>query len=353
MHSSSLYLDTVSPSPFFSQKQQAQRIPIWMMRQAGRYLPEYRAIREKHSFLEMVYTPDLATEITLQPIRRFGFDVAILFSDILVTAQALGASLEFIEKKGPVFDRPIQTDEDVDALDGKNALAILAPIFQTIRQLKPSLEALHTPLLGFAGAPFTVAAYMIEGSSSSDLKKMKRCIHSSPDRVHAVLKKLTDVTIVYLQNQIDAGVDAIQLFDTWAIHLDWQDFSTISLPYIRLIVEAIRSYKPSIPITLFCKGSGGFATLLMSCKPDVIGLDWNCNLIDMRSRLGNTVALQGNLDPYALYATPEILKHKVQYVLDQMKVDARYVFNLGHGLMPDIDPDQVKRVVEWVKGAAI
>jgi uroporphyrinogen decarboxylase len=326
------------------------RPPIWMMRQAGRYMPEYRAIREKHSFLEMVRTPSIATEITLQPIDIFGFDAAILFSDILVTAEALGSHLKFIEKKGPVFSHPTRTMADVEALSTSEIPHNLNYVAKAIHLLKPELDTRNTPLIGFAGAPFTVASYMIEGQSSPDLKTMKYLMMNQPKVVHALLEKLTAVTIDYLNMQLEAGVDALQLFDTWAIHLSWNDFKTFSLPYIEKIVKSIHNPR-NCPMTLFCKGSSVFAPLLANAGADVLGIDWNHSLLEVRRLVGPSIALQGNLDPYALYASEVELKKRVFDILTDMKNDPGFIFNLGHGLMPDMNPDVVKKVVDWVKNS--
>ncbi len=311
-------------------------------------MPEYRAIREKHSFLEMVRTPEVATEITLQPIDAFGFDAAILFSDILVTAEALGSPLDFIEKRGPVFQKPVRTLQDVNALSTSDIAAKLAYVPQAIRLLKPELNKRNTPLIGFAGAPFTVASYMIEGQSSPDLKTIKAIMMNSPEVVTGLLDKLTSVTIDYLNAQIEAGVDALQLFDTWAIHLSWNDFKTFSLPYIRTIISHLSNPK-KIPVTVFCKGSSVFAPLLTDIGAQVIGLDWNASLSETRKLVGPKIALQGNLDPYSLYASAPILKERVTGILTEMNQDPGFIFNLGHGLMPDMNPSTVKQVVDWVK----
>ena len=324
------------------------RPPIWMMRQAGRYMPTYRAIREKHTFLEMIRTPEIATDITLQPIDQFGFDAAILFSDILVTAEVLGRKVEFVEKKGPIFDRAIRTMADVAELFTDHVTEKLAYVTSAIRLLKPELQKRNTPLIGFAGAPFTVAAYMVEGQSSSDLKILKTMLFNDPGTVHALLEKLTKVTIDYLNAQIEAGVDALQLFDTWAIHLSWDDVQEFSFNYIHKILENLHNPR-RIPITLFAKGSSAFAPLMATMPIDVISLDWNADLRCMRQQYPQ-LAIQGNLDPYVLYASPDILTERISRLLGAMGRDPGYVFNLGHGIMPDMNPESIRRVVDIVKG---
>ena len=325
-----------------------QRPPIWLMRQAGRYMPEYRALRKRYSFFDMIKTPELATEITLMPIQQFGFDAAILFSDILVTAEALGSPFHFVEKKGPVFDSPIQTMAQAEELDTRYALENLQFVFDAIRSIKIALAPYNVPLIGFAGAPFTVASYMIEGASSPDLKHVKSLIYHSPDLIHTVLEKLCTVTIDYLNHQIVSGVDALQLFDTWACHLSYQDFKTISLPYIKRIIKGLKNPN-RIPITLFCKGSGLFTSLLIETGATVISLDWTCDLAQTAQQIPANIAIQGNLDPDLLYAPKPLLKERVQACLSAMSDRPGYIFNLGHGLKPDMDPDQVRTVVETVK----
>ncbi len=325
------------------------RPPIWMMRQAGRYLPEYRTIREKHGFLDMIRTPDVACEITLQPIHRFGFDAAILFSDILVTADAMGAPVQFIEKRGPVFEAPIRTLADINRLStGDENIEKLQYVTNAIQLLKTPLAALQVPLIGFAGAPFTVASYMIEGQSSPDLKITKQIMMRTPEVLHALLQKLSDMTVLYLNAQIKAGVDALQLFDTWASHLSWGDFKTFSLPYIADILARLEN-PHQIPVTMFCRGSSYLAPLIATLPVQVISLDWGCDIRLIREQLGSRFALQGNLDPFTLYARPDILDARVDDLLDRMATDPGFIFNLGHGLMPDMDPDQVKRVVDRVQ----
>jgi len=325
------------------------RPPIWMMRQAGRYMPQYRAIREKYDFLQMIRTPELATEITLQPITHFHFDAAILFSDILVTAEAIGAPVQFIEKKGPVFDHPIRSLQDIDALTTTATCEKLSYVTDAIKLLRPRLDSLNVPLIGFAGAPFTVAAYMIEGQSSPDLKLMKTLMFSEPHIAHALLEKLTTVTIDYLNAQIDAGVHALQLFDTWASHLSWADYQIFSLHYISKIVAGL---KKSVPLTIFCKGSGVFAPLITQLPIQVLGLDWNCDLSYIRQHVGPKFALQGNLDPYWMLGEPAQLLATVEKLLVSMHGDPGFIFNLGHGIMPDIPMDNVRRVVDFVQAYA-
>jgi uroporphyrinogen decarboxylase len=325
------------------------RPPIWLMRQAGRYLPEYRTLRQKYSFMEMMKTPDLATEVTLQPIRRYGFDAAILFSDILTTAEALGATLAFVEKKGPVISNPIRTDDDLRKLNSQPISEYASFVYQAIKQLLPELSKLNVPLIGFAGAPFTVASYMVEGGSSPDLKETKRLIGHTPKLLHQLLDKLTIETIAYLGGQIEAGVHAVQLFDTWAGLLSFEDFKTFALPYTQRIITQLKTDYPHIPITVFCRHSTTFSPLLCQLPIDVISLDWQTDLHWAKASIPDHIAIQGNLDPGLLLASQDILTKRVQYILNTMADRPGYIFNLGHGVTPDVPIDAVKRVVELVK----
>jgi uroporphyrinogen decarboxylase len=340
-----LYLDA-------THAKKTKRPPIWMMRQAGRHLPEYRALREKYSFMEMMKTPDLATKITLQPIKRYGFDAAILFSDILTVAESLGGLLRFVDKKGPVISNPIRTQKDLDTLLSQRYQPIstyASFVYQTIKQLKPELNALNVPLIGFSGAPFTVASYMVEGGSSPDLKETKRLIGHTPDVLHQLLKKLTSETIHYLSDQIKAGVDAIQIFDTWAGHLSFDDFTTFALPYTKDIVAQLKATHPHIPISLFSRHSTTFSPSLCQLPINVISLDWQTDLNWAKATIPKHIAIQGNLDPGLLLASPDILIQRVQTILTTMADRPGYIFNLGHGITPDVPVDNVKQVVECVK----
>ena len=334
------YLDTLNKS------KTASRIPIWMMRQAGRYLPEYRNIRKQHSFLDMVYTPDVATEITLQPIRRYGFDAAILFSDILVTPQALGMELRFTEGVGPQFLNPIQSQAAAKSFS--RDMSVLSPIYQTIRQLKAELPN-ETALIGFAGAPFTVASYMIEGGSSKDLKTTKKMMMTDPDLFSAILDEVTDVTIEYLLEQCKAGVDALQIFDTWISHLDWAACQQYSAAYVEKIVSALRQQGIQLPITFFGKQTSVFYPMYASTGVNVISIDWNGHMGRIDNDLDPTIGLQGNLDPFTLYGPEQAIKNAVTTICNSIQSDRPFIFNLGHGLMPDIPVDAVQTVIDTVR----
>lgn len=336
----SLYLDTLN------QTKNSNQVPVWMMRQAGRYLPEYRNIRKKYSFLDMVYTPEVAAEVTIQPITRFGFDAAILFSDILVVPQVFGMQLEFLEKIGPVFSNPIDSSTDLDSfplLSDK-----LDPIYETIKICKAELSS-NTALIGFAGAPFTVASYMCEGGSSKDLKKTKQLLFSNPDFFHNLLDKITEVTITYLHQQVLAGVDALQLFDTWISHLDWHSCDEFSSKYINKIVLELRNRNVNVPITFFGKHTSLFFPLYEKTGISVISLDWGADLSLIDSQLDNSIGIQGNLDPFILYSSKEVIQKNVLRIRDSVSIERPFVFNLGHGLMPDIPIDSIHYVLDALR----
>ena len=321
-------------------------IPVWMMRQAGRYLPEYRQIRQQHSFLDMVYNPKVAAEITLQPIRRFGFDAAILFSDILVTPQALGMDLKFTEGIGPEFLHPIRSSHDVKALERQPS--ILHPIYETVHLVSESLGS-ETALIGFAGAPFTVASYMIEGGSSKDLKHTKRMMMSEPNMFRDVLDQVLGLTIDYLDQQVRAGAQALQIFDTWISHLDWVSCQNYSAEYVTLIVQELRRRNIAVPITFFGKQTSVFYPLYATTGVNVISIDWNADMGRIDDDLDPSIGLQGNLDPFALYGPHQAIKEKVTTICQSIQSNRPFVFNLGHGLMPDIPIDAVQCVIDSVR----
>ena len=322
------------------------KIPIWMMRQAGRYLPEYRKIRKQHSFLDMVYTPDIAAEITMQPIRRYGFDAAILFSDILVTPQALGMTLRFTEGIGPQFESPIRCEDDVNKLIPMPN--VLMPIFETIRLLKDMLPK-ETSLIGFAGAPFTVASYMIEGGSSKDLKTTKKMMVQHPKLFEAILDQLTKITIDYLEQQVLAGAEALQIFDTWINHLDWTACDAYCATIVGQIVTELRQRGITVPITFFGKQTSVFYPLIEKTGVNAISIDWNGDLSRIDADLDPSIGLQGNLDPFILHGPKQVIVDRVTAICTSIKTQRPFIFNLGHGLMPDIPVDAVQWVVDAVR----
>lgn len=323
------------------------RPPVWLMRQAGRYMPEYRALRKKHSFLEMCHNPELIVEVTQLPIHAFGMDAAILFSDILVIPEAFGVGLRFEEGAGPIIERPVRSLQDIHHLNQIDISEKLSYVAQGIKLLLPELSV---PLIGFSGAPFTVASYMIEGGSSRDLRKTKQWMVRDPEGFHLLLSKITESTIAYLQMQIDAGVNALQIFDSWAHVLSPGHFKEFSQTYLRKILSGLK--QPAPPVILYCRGSSVFFPLLAELSPHAVSIDWNADLSEIRRRCPS-VALQGNLDPDILYAPLPTLRKEVLSQLKTMHGDQGYIFNLGHGILPDVPCDAVKMLVETVHSYSV
>jgi uroporphyrinogen decarboxylase len=322
-----------------------ERPPVWMMRQAGRFMKEYWDIKNKYSFLEMCKTPELAADVTMLPVDLLGIDAAILFSDILVTAEAMGGDLSFTQGTGPRFANPVRTAKDVENLqtDVVHKLQYVADAIKVVQQrLGGSI-----PLIGFAGAPFTVMSYLVEGGSSKDFKLTKLLIHNEPELAHKLLSKIATVTAAYLNLQIEAGVNAVQIFDSWAQALAWDDYREFSHRYITEIISKLN--RKDIPVISFCKGSSVFAPLMAEAKPDVISIDWNVDLFDIKKRLPAGIAVQGNLDPHILYADKKVIKERIYHLFDRMKGENGFIFNLGHGIMPDIPFDNVKYAVDIIK----
>jgi uroporphyrinogen decarboxylase len=319
--------------------------PVWLMRQAGRYMPQYQTIRKKHALKKMFFTPEIAAEVTKLPVDILGVDAAILFSDILVVVEALGRGLDYVDGKGPIIERVVGSSKDLAEFPSDAEVrAKLEPIAQTIRLLTPDLDV---PLIGFAGGPLTVASYMIEGGSSKDFKRMRQWLYCDPEGFDQLMQRLTDVTIDYLTMQVEAGVQVIQIFESWAGILTPHHFSRYSLCYLEQIVEAMN--KLSVPTILFCKGANSSIKEIVAAGPAGISVDWQCDLGEIRKVVPSNIALQGNLDPYALYARKEILEEEVDQILRAMRGDPAFIFNLGHGITPDAPVDNVRRVVDWVK----
>ncbi len=320
------------------------RPPVWMMRQAGRYMPAYRKIREKYSFVEMCSNSEIATEVTMLPITEFGMDAAILFSDILMVPQALGVGLRFEEGKGPIIERPVRNQADVSALPKPNVEESLSFVAETIRRLRTELPV---PLIGFCGAPFTVASYMIEGGTSRDFKLTKQWMYRDPESFHSLLSHIADVTIDYIAMQVSAGAEAIQIFDSWAHVLPHRQFKEFSLFYMNKILESLKEPRP--PVILFCRGASVFANDLADICPQAISLDWNIHLPSLRDVIPSAIALQGNFDPDLLYAPHDVIEREVKRLLNEMDGDPGYIVNLGHGIKPDMDPEAVRVFVDTVK----
>lgn len=327
-----------------AQSQLTERPPVWMMRQAGRFMPEYWEIKNKYSFLEMCKTPELAADVTMLPVDLLGIDAAILFSDILVTAEAMGGDLSFEQGVGPRFSNPVRSKGDVDNLS-VDCLDKLTYVADAIKVIQQRLNG-KLPLIGFAGAPFTILSYLVEGGSSKDFKKTKLMLNNEPELAHRILQKVADVTIQYLNMQIDAGVNAVQLFDSWALALSWNDYKEFSHKYNSYILANI---KRSVPVISFCKGSSVFAPIMAEAKPDVISVDWNADLKNIKELLPEGIAVQGNLDPFVLYADKAVIRRKIVDLFERMRGETGFIFNLGHGIMPDIPFDNVKYAIDVVK----
>jgi len=316
--------------------------PVWMMRQAGRYLPEYRNIRAKAgSFMRLCQTPELACEVTLQPITRYPqLDAAILFSDILTVADALGLGLEFVEGEGPKLRKPIRTTQDIANLPKLNSERDLSYVMQTIGMVKNELNN-RCPLIGFAGSPWTLATYMCEGASSRDFSKIKTMLYQEPSSLHQLLQHITDATINYLQAQINSGVDVIQIFDSWGGVLEYFAYQEFSLFYIKQIISSLNK---QVPVILFSKGAALNLSNMVQSGADAISLDWTCSLSYAKNLAGNKVVLQGNMDPVVLKTNAQTIKQEVAKILQDFgnwQNSKGHIFNLGHGITPDVDPDNV------------
>lgn len=321
------------------------------MRQAGRYLPEYRAVRERAGdFLTLAGTPDLACEVTLQPVDRFGLDAAIIFSDILTIPHAMGLGLRFLPGEGPVFDHPVRNERDVRALAAPDPEAELGYVMDALRTTRRELAG-RVPLIGFAGSPWTLATYMVEGGSSKDFATIKAMIYDRPDLAHTLLETLARATTDYLNAQIAAGAQAVQIFDTWGGTLEPSAYRTFSLDYMTRIVEGLtRSAEGrDVPVILFTKNGGQWLEWMAASGCDALGLDWTTDIGAARERVGDRVALQGNLDPCVLYARPETIRTAVHDLCDRFGDHPGHVFNLGHGVHPTIDPEHVGALVEAVR----
>lgn len=324
--------------------EQVERPPVWLMRQAGRILPQYRAIRNRLSgFKELVETPELAAEVTIQPVDELDVDAAIIFSDILVIPEAMGLPYEMVEKKGPRFPKVISSAQDVERLQsGAAAAEALGYVYDAVSLTRKALDG-RVPLIGFAGAPWTLMAYMVEGSGSKTFSKAKRLLYTAPKLAHQLMGKITKTLIAYLQAKVAHGAQLVQVFDSWAGILSPQQYRTFALPYIGQICEAIQG----VPVTVFCKGAWFAYPELSGLDCQTIGLDWNTPPALAREWIGGEKVLQGNLDPCQLYAPPEAIEKAAQEMLDQF--GRGHIANLGHGVYPDTPLDGVKTFVNTVK----
>lgn len=324
--------------------------PVWMMRQAGRYLPEYRATREKAGdFLALCKTPELACEVTLQPLERYELDAAILFSDILTIPDAMGLGLSVNEGVGPKFERTIRTEKDVENLSVPDPEDDLGYVMDAVRLIRKELDG-RVPLIGFSGSPWTLATYMIEGGSTKDFRQIKTMMYQAPELLHKLLSTITESVISYLNAQIAAGVQTVMVFDTWGGVLTTNDYEAFSLQYMRKIVKALNtgSGDDRIPTILFTKGGGLWLERIADTGCDGIGLDWSIEIGDAKARVGDRVTLQGNMDPAMLRAPDDRIRQEVKHIIDSFGEGTGHVFNLGHGITPDIDPAKVKVYVDAV-----
>ncbi len=335
-----------------ARREKTERAPVWFMRQAGRYLPEYRALRAKHDFLTMVKNPELASEVTIQPVDLIGVDAAIIFSDILIVPEAMGMKLLVEEGKGgPRFPDPIRLYtqiRDLKDIDPSRDLKYVADaIILTQQKLKG-----RVPLIGFSGAPWTLFCYMVEGSGSKDFRHAKEMIFTRSDEAHKLLQKIAGAVADYLVMQIEAGADVVQIFDTWAGILTPEDFQDFSLQYIGDIVRDVKKRTNNrAPVIVFCKGANHSLTEIAATSCDVVGLDWTIDIADAKALIGNEVALQGNLDPSLLFASEQVITDRVNEIAGRMGDCTGHIFNLGHGITPDVQPDRARAFVEAGKKA--
>ena len=327
-------------------KEPVERTPVWIMRQAGRYLPEYRAVRKKADFLTMCKTPELAAEVTIQPIDIIGVDAAIIFSDILVIPEAMGLHLEMHEGRGPVFLNPVRDEEGAKALRKIEPEKDLKYVLDAVSLTRKELDG-RVPLIGFSGSPWTLLTYMVEGRGSKNFAHVKRLIYNNPGLAHKILAQITDAVAEYLSAKIEAGVNAVQIFDTWGGILSQHDFQEFSLSYIEQVISKLK--KKNEPVIVFAKGVHFNLEGLAGCGADVLGLDWTMDIGVVRKRIGDKVALQGNLDPTVLYAQKENIRKEVARVLESYGEGPGHIFNLGHGILPNIDPEKAKALVQFVK----
>jgi uroporphyrinogen decarboxylase len=316
--------------------------PVWLMRQAGRYLPQYMAVRSKCTFLELCKTPELAAEVTIQPIDYLGADAAILFSDILTPVEPMGLKLDFVP--GPVFESPVRSMADVEALRIPDPEEGVPFVMETIRILRRAFEG-RVPLIGFGGAPFTLACYMVEGKGSKDFAHIKRMMYAAPEVYAALMDKITEMDRLYLNAQVRAGAQAIQIFDTWGGIVSPSDYEKYVLPYTKKLIDGLDR---SVPVIHFVKGAGTMLNLVRRAGSDVVGLDWHVNLGTARDTLGPQIAVQGNLDPTVLYAPHAHIEREVKRILDENAGRPGHIFNLGHGILPNVPPENAKFMVDCV-----
>jgi uroporphyrinogen decarboxylase len=332
-------------------REPTERTPLWLMRQAGRYLPEYRATRARAgSFLELAKTPALATEVTLQPLERFPLDAAILFSDILTVPDAMGLGLYFADGEGPRFERPLRDEASIRAIAAPDPAAQLRYVLDAVREIRKALAG-RVPLIGFSGSPFTLACYMVEGAGSDDWRALKTMLYARPDLLHRILEVNARAVTDYLNAQIEAGAQVAMIFDTWGGQLGHADYETFSLAYARRVISGLRRENEGrrVPCILFTKGGGAWLESMAASGCDAVGLDWTVDPAAARARVGARVALQGNLDPSALFAPPERVREQARRVLDAFGAAPGHVFNLGHGISQHTSVESVAALVDEVR----
>jgi uroporphyrinogen decarboxylase len=327
-----------------ARRQPVPYTPVWLMRQAGRYLPEYRAVRARLGFLDLCKRPEAAAEVTVHPVERLGVDAAILFADILLPIEPLGVGLEFARGEGPVIHRPVRDEAAVARLHAYDVEDALGFVFETVRRVRRALGP-RVPLIGFAGAPFTVASYLVEGGASRDYARTKRLMYEEPEAWHRLLGLLVDLTARYVNGQLAAGAQAVQLFDSWVGTLGPEDYRAFVLPHTRTLLERLT---PGAPVIHFGTGTAALLPLMRQAGGDVLGLDWRVNLDEAWAQVGPDVAVQGNLDPTVLLARPAYIRQRVKDILDRAGGRPGHIFNLGHGVLPDTPPDHVRALVDLV-----
>jgi uroporphyrinogen decarboxylase len=340
-------IDMSKPNDVFlaaCRRQQTSYTPVWLMRQAGRYMEEYRKLRRQYGFLELCKKSDLAAEITVTPVERLGVDAAILFADILLILEPMGVGLEYSQGDGPVIHHPVRSGKDVDGLkefDPENELSF---VYEAVRKISKTLKN-KVPLIGFAGAPFTLASYLIEGGGSRNYVHTKKLFYTAPEAWKRLMERLARDTAKYLNCQIAAGAEVVQIFDSWAGCLTPSDYEQFVLPHTRAVIEAVT---PGVPVINFTTGTAGSLKHVRAAGGDVIGLDWRVNLDEAWETVGYDVAIQGNLDPVTLYAAPKEIKNRVADILRRAGARPGHIFNLGHGVLPETPVDHVIAMVEAV-----
>jgi uroporphyrinogen decarboxylase len=330
-----------------ARKEKVERIPVWVMRQAGRYMKEYNEVRKNYDFMTMCRTPDVCAEVSMQPIDHIGVDAGIIFSDILVPVEAMGIKVTFEKDHGPKLHNPVKNMADAEALKIPDPEKDMPFVPQSIKMFIEKLED-RLPVLGFSGAPWTLAAYMIEGGGSKNYNKIKKMMFNDPDTFNLVMEKVTETVIKHLKVQADAGCSMLQVFDTWAGCLSQADYAKYAFPYEKRVIEEVKKLT-DVPMTLYINGCGNLLEKMVDTGADVLSVDWMIDLAEAKQRVGNKVALQGNMDPCYLYGSPEFVKAKTLETLNKFGKETGYIFNLGHGVLPDLPVENVKLMVETVK----